>query len=179
MPPLYLFVMLVMLVRLSNVCVWLAQQVRRLMRLAVNSIFTEPVGKGSSLELQAIVQLITGQPVSPAVAVTLIHFDHRLRDGMPDRDKFILCPSGAKRERSTLHCLSSADHKDFFKLLQNAGRITPVFDTDGKHINLLDQDKFCHHTAEAPLFNDLTAYLFFNVLAKGPRMSDVFVGEID
>ena len=68
MPPFYLFFMLVMLVMLSNVCVWLAQQVRKLMRVVVNSIFTEPVGKGSSPELQAIVQLITGQPVSPAVA---------------------------------------------------------------------------------------------------------------
>ena len=173
-----LFFMLVMLVMLSNVCVWLAQQVRKLMLLAVNSSFTEPVGKESSPEPQAIVQLITGQAVSPALAITLIHFDHRLRDGMPDRHKFILCPIGAKRERSTLHCLSSADHKDFFKLLQNAGRITPLFDTDGKQINLLDQEKFCHHTSESPLFNDVTAYLFFHVLAKGPRMLDVFVGDI-
>ena len=178
MPPLYLFFMLVMLVMLSNVCVWLAQQVRKLMRSAVNSIFTEPVSKGSSPELQSIVQLITGQAISSAVAITLIHFDHRLRDGMPDRHKFILCPIGAKRERSTLHGLSSADHKDFFKLLQNAGRITPLFDTDGKQINLLDQDKYCHHTAESPLFNDITAFLFFHVFAKGPRMLELFVGDI-
>ena len=100
MPPLYLFFMLVMLVMLSNVCVWLAQHVRKNMCGAVNSIFTEPVGKGSSPELQAIVQMITGQAVSPAVAVLLIHFDHRLQDGMPDRSKFILCPSGARRDRS-------------------------------------------------------------------------------
>ena len=56
--------------------------------------------------------------------------------------------------------------------------MTPLPDTDGKYINLLEQDKFCHHTAESPLFNDITAYLFFHVFAKGPRMSDVFVGDI-
>ena len=178
MPPLYLFFMLVMLVMLSNVCVWLAQQVRKLMRSAVNSIFTEPVSKGSSPELQSIVQLITGQAISSAVAITLIHFDHRLRDGIPDRHKFVLGPGGAKKERSTLHGLSTADQKDFFKLLQNAGRITPLFDTDGKQINLLDQDKYCHHTAESPLFNDITAFLFFHVFAKGPRMLELFVGDI-
>jgi len=144
-------------------CVWLAQAVRKATRHAVNSIFVDPISKGSSPELQAIAKLITGKsPYSDdsSQSMSLIHFDHKLRESLPDRSKFVLCPGGAKNEKSSLHNLSTDTQKDFFKLLQNTGRIVPLFDKDGKQVDLLAQDTFAQHTVDSPWFNILTGYFF-------------------
>ncbi len=161
---------------------WLAQAVRKSFCTAVNSIFVDPISKGSSPELQAIVKLITGKSPNAddsSQSMSLIHFDHKLRESLPDRSKFVLCQGSVKTEKSSLHNLSTDTQKDFFKLLQNTGRIVPLFDKDGNRVDLLAQDTFAQHTADSPLFNILTGYLFFNAIAKGPRMLDIFLVEIE
>jgi hypothetical protein len=163
-------------------CVWLAQAVRKATRNAVNSIFVDPISKGSSPELQAIAKLITGKSPNAddsSQSMSLIHYDHKLRDSLSDRTTFVLCPVSAKNEKSSLHNLSTDTQKDFFKLLQNTGRIVPLFDKDGKQVDLLAQDTFAQHTVDSPMFNILTGYFFFNAMAKGPRMADIFVAEIE
>ncbi len=100
-----------------------------------------PISKGSSPELQAIAKLITGKSPNAddsSQQMSLIHYDHKL----PDRSKFVLCPGGAKKEKSSLHNLSTDTQKDFFKLLQTTGRIVPLFDIDGNRVDLLAQDTF-------------------------------------
>ncbi len=96
----------------------------------MNNIFTKAIIKGSSRELLAIVivQLITGKTPNPAgsnQSIILIHFDHKLRDGLSDCSNFILCPSSAKH-RLTFHNLSTDTQKDFFKLLQNTGSMGEI-----------------------------------------------------
>jgi hypothetical protein len=162
-------------------CVWLAQAVRKFFRTAVNSIFVDPISKESSPELQAIAKQITRKAPNAddsSQSMTLIHFDHKLQESLPDQSKFVLCPGGAKNEKSSLHSLSTDTQKDFFKLLQTTG-ILPLFDNDGKQIDLLAQDTFAQHRADSPLFNILTGYFVFNAMAKGPRMADIFLAEIE
>jgi hypothetical protein len=117
----------------------------------VNGIFVDPISKGSSPELQAIAKLITGKSPNAddsSQSMSLIHFDHKLRENLPDRSKFVLCPVGAKNEKLSLHNLSTDTQKDFFKLLQNTGRIVPLFDKDGNRVDLLAQDTFAQHTVD-------------------------------
>ncbi len=117
----------------------------------MNGIFVDPISKGSSPELQAIAKLITGKSPNAddsSQSMSLIHFDHKLRENLPDRSKFVLCPVGAKNEKLSLHNLSTDTQKDFFKLLQNTGRIVPLFDKDGNRVDLLAQDTFAQHTVD-------------------------------
>ena len=58
--------MFLMLVMFSNVCVWLAQAVRKNFRTLMNGLFVSPVTRGSPPEVQAIAQLITGKTLNPA-----------------------------------------------------------------------------------------------------------------
>ena len=171
-----------MLVMFSNVCVWLAQAVRKNFRTLMNGLFIGPITRGSPPEVQAIAQLITGKTLNPADSghtIVLIHHDHNLREGIPDRAAFVFCPDTAKGARSSMHSLASERQKDFFKWTQSISRIGPLFDKEGKQINHLEQDKFVHPTAESPLFNVITAYFYFNAMAKGPRMAEGFLEQIE
>ena len=84
----------------------------------MNGLFICPITRGSPPEVQAIAQLITGKTLNPADSghtIVLIHHDHNLREGIPDRAAFVFCPDTAKGARSSMHSLASERHKDFFK----------------------------------------------------------------
>ena len=55
----------------------------------------------------------------------------------------------------------------------------PLFDSDRNQTNHLEQDKFVHATPEAPLFNMITGFFYFKAMAKGPRMAEGFVDQIE
>jgi hypothetical protein len=84
-----------------------------------------------------------------------------------------------KKDKSSLHLLSTDTQKDFFKLHQNTGGILPLFDQDSEPLDLLAQDTLIQYMAGSRFFNILTAYFCFNTMGMGPRMSDIYMGEIE